>query len=106
MSLAHPADKLPDDYEECGYCNCDHSYEYAEAKKWHEANPCSYCDSEELGRADSRPRQSESLPSSNYNPQTKEHSKGCCADAESNSTTYLVLNRVKHGSSLGGHTTI
>lgn len=34
---------LPDDYEECGDCGFDHSYEYPHAHKWHIENPCSYC---------------------------------------------------------------
>lgn len=29
---------IPSDYEECGYCGFDHSYNYVEAKKWHEKN--------------------------------------------------------------------
>jgi hypothetical protein len=32
-----------DDYEACGDCGFDHSYEYAEAKQWHLEHPCSYC---------------------------------------------------------------
>lgn len=31
------------DYEACGDCGFDHSYEYAEAKQWHLDHPCSYC---------------------------------------------------------------
>lgn len=27
--------KLPDDYEACGDCGYDHSYEYNEARIWH-----------------------------------------------------------------------
>jgi uncharacterized membrane protein YgaE (UPF0421/DUF939 family) len=27
--------ELPSDYEPCGECNFDHSYEYEEAHKWH-----------------------------------------------------------------------
>ena len=36
-------DCLPKDYEPCGDCGFDHSYEYSEAYAWHKANPCSYC---------------------------------------------------------------
>lgn len=32
-----------DDYETCGDCGFDHSYEPNEAAQWHKANPCSYC---------------------------------------------------------------
>jgi hypothetical protein len=35
---------LPDDYETCDDCGYDHSYEYTHAAKWHQDNPCSYCD--------------------------------------------------------------
>lgn len=45
LAVFGPGVKLPDDYESCGYCGFDHSYEYAAAEAWHKANPCSYCDS-------------------------------------------------------------
>lgn len=31
--------ELPEDYEVCGYCGFDHSYEYESAHKWHINNP-------------------------------------------------------------------
>ena len=34
---------FPSDYEPCGECGYDHSYEYGPAHKWHMGNPCSYC---------------------------------------------------------------
>ncbi len=33
----------PSDYEACGDCGNDHSYDYELAAKWHKENPCSYC---------------------------------------------------------------
>ena len=48
---------LPDDYEACGDCDFDHSYDYELAYAWHKANPCSYC---------------------NYNKTTKQHESDCC----------------------------
>lgn len=34
---------LPADYEACGDCHYDHSYESDLAREWHQQNPCSYC---------------------------------------------------------------
>lgn len=31
------------DYEACGDCGFDHSYEYEQAYQWHIEHPCSYC---------------------------------------------------------------
>lgn len=33
---------LPADYEQCGDCGFDHSYEYESAHAWHANNPGSY----------------------------------------------------------------
>ena len=30
--------RVPSDYEPCGYCGFDHSYEYAQALAWHKKN--------------------------------------------------------------------
>lgn len=46
---------LPDDYEPCGDCGYDHSYEYTEAQKWHRNNPCSYCSYENEAHDDHCP---------------------------------------------------
>ena len=39
----YPQETKDCDYEECGCCGFDHSYEYEDAVGWHINNPCSYC---------------------------------------------------------------
>jgi hypothetical protein len=36
-------EEITDDYESCGDCEYDHSYEYEQAYQWYLKNPCSYC---------------------------------------------------------------
>lgn len=31
-------EELPSDYEECGYCGFDHTYDYEHAVAWHTEN--------------------------------------------------------------------
>lgn len=38
-SMANRNEPLPDDYEPCGECGYDHSYEYVPASYWHAGYP-------------------------------------------------------------------